>query len=75
MNVYLSQLEKKSKVSLNSLRKADKDYTEASQKAEQVRQDWEVSVAKVGYLWAEDLLLSVVSYEKLSGKLHLEVGF
>ncbi|XP_064613721.1 nostrin-like [Liolophura sinensis] len=42
----ISKLEKKTKVSLNSLRKADKDYTEASQKAEQVRQDWEVSVAK-----------------------------
>ncbi|XP_012937667.1 nostrin [Aplysia californica] len=38
--------EKKSKQMLASLKKADKEYTEASYKAESARQDWDMTVAK-----------------------------
>ncbi|CAL1527377.1 unnamed protein product [Lymnaea stagnalis] len=42
----VGKVEKKSKQLLTVLKKADKEYTEASYKAESSRQDWDMTVAK-----------------------------
>ncbi|XP_041365245.1 nostrin-like isoform X2 [Gigantopelta aegis] len=41
-----TKIEKRCKHSLSAVRKADKDYTELSYKAESVRQDWDLTVCK-----------------------------
>ena len=44
-------MEKKAKQLRAVLHKADKDYTEASYKAESARQDWDLTVAKVQFIY------------------------